>query len=83
MENYSGFTSEIQGNTFRTSNLSVIWASFHKLVSGKRLTTESTTAAASSQPMNLICDKWRPAGIGLLLKDRHEWAALGCQGRPK
>jgi hypothetical protein len=81
MENYSGRTSEILGNTFRSSNLNVIWASFHKLVSGKRVTTESTTAAASSQPMKLICDKWRPAGLELLLTDRHQWAALGCQGR--
>ncbi len=52
------------------------WTSFQKIVSGREA---STSATVSSVPAKLFCEKWHPAGIAVLLKDKDQWATLGCQ----
>jgi hypothetical protein len=79
MENNMENTSAMQGKTFPMSKLGGAWTSFQKLVSGKATATRSKSEAASSLTSKFICEKWRPAGIGVLLTDRDQWAALGCQ----
>jgi hypothetical protein len=79
MENNMENTSAMQGKTFPMSKLGGAWASLQKLLSSKAAVTRSTSETASSLTSKFICEKWRPAGIGLLLKDRDQWAGLGCQ----
>jgi hypothetical protein len=69
MQNQTKGTHTMQANTGRLPGLIGIWASLGKLMSGK----------TSSTPTKLFCEKWRPAGIGVLLTDREQWATMGCQ----
>jgi hypothetical protein len=42
--------------------------------------TMSARQTASKSTGKLVCDKWRPVGIAVLLTDKDHRANLECQG---
>jgi hypothetical protein len=68
-----------QANAFPKSLFTGAYKDLRKVLT--RAVSRTAGGATSSPTTQLFCDKWRPEGIGLLLKDRHQWAALGCQRR--
>ncbi len=66
-----------QANAFRMSMFSGAYKTLKTVLT--RTVSRTASEATSSPTTKLFCDKWRPAGIELLLTDRHQWAALGCQ----
>jgi hypothetical protein len=76
MENQMESANGMKLKSSGMSKFAGAWTSFQKIVSG-RATSTSTTA--SSVPTKLFCEKWHPAGIAMLLKDKDQWTALGCQ----
>ena len=81
MRNHMNSASRLQSTPSRMSTLGNAWTSLHALVTGKTSAIRSTPEIASSPTTTLFCDKWRPAGIALFLKDRSQWADLGCQNQ--
>ncbi len=79
MQNNMEDASRMQSTSFGMSALGATWSSLHKFVSGKAGAIRSTSETTSLPTTKMYCDKWRPAGIAILLKDRTQWADLGCQ----
>jgi hypothetical protein len=72
MENNMDHASALQRTATWTSGFHKL---FYKFVSSK--------AEAAAPTTELFCEKWRPAGIHLLLTNRDEWTAVGCQLQTK